>query len=152
MGSVMIVSLDISSFRGISPGAVHFYGKLKHGRQEVELKRPMSAEEAAALNAKDRWTGWREGMETARWNSIADLYEEAFRVWKDHFPRGALLVVGDPSECDPRETIAGPPEWKNKLNEIWRKYEELDGWEGDDEERVRELCDEWDGYCRGFKA
>jgi hypothetical protein len=144
----MIVSLHIGSWRGITAKAHHFYGRLRHGEESVELTRPLSADEAAALNVKDGWHGWRAGMPTNRWNSVADLYEEAFRVWKDHFPKGALLVVGDPSESDPRRTLAGPPEWRDKLNEIWREYEELD----DDEERERELRSEWDGYCRGFKA
>lgn len=53
------VTLSITSFRGISPEAVHYYGRLHWhaGRNkylEIELKRKLSIKEARAFTKLDQ--------------------------------------------------------------------------------------------------
>jgi hypothetical protein len=146
----VIVTLNVSSFTNIAPGvAVHVYGKLvSPAGDAVELRRPLTAEDARALNIKDGWDGHKAGQMTQRWNTRDALHAEAVRVWKDHFTNGILLIVGD--DTNPRQVLAGPSEWKDKLNELWREFESIGGWSGDDTARARELCGEWNGYTEGI--
>lgn len=101
------VILNIRSWRGISIGAIHYYGDLsfwgigftKNGNFESEssstgfprvsqsisinLKRKLTKQEIETQ--KDRWTGYREGDFISNFNTIKDLEYRAGEVFKKSF-------------------------------------------------------------------
>lgn len=47
-----------------------------------KLERPITAEDAAALNKKDTWNGWQAGMETERFDSIDQIKQFAIEKFQ----------------------------------------------------------------------
>ena len=98
----MIVVLYITSWRGISFNAEHYYGKLikvesekinienvhdwsLRGFDDVELKKKLTQKEAEELNEKDSYLGSRyeEGYESNRFNSIKEVTEAGIKAFKE---------------------------------------------------------------------
>ena len=66
---MIIGHLNITSYRGISFGAVHWYGKLhiadNHDTiEDIELTRPLTAKDASALNSERQSMGYSYCLHT----------------------------------------------------------------------------------------
>ncbi len=102
------VWLKITSWRGISFGAIHYYGELQIDVEypengSFELRRTLTASQAARMNKMDRelrpgdkYAGrWRAGETTDGFDTREDVIKQARKVWKKMFPRHRRLVLGD---------------------------------------------------------
>lgn len=136
------VVLCITSFRGVSPEAIHYYGKLHHygtkPRVDLEVRRPLSAREARELTKLDRSTyswykggGYKPGDLTDRFDSILELRAFALKHYKELVPGATLLLVGQYAVADPQECLDGPEELKLSINNHWSLLERCGGYEGD---------------------
>lgn len=112
MKGPFLITLDITTFRGMSIGAEHWYGKLhvrgksdrngtlrggygawRHPVGDVELERPLGEEEATYLREKDGDSYWPQAGEmTRRFNSRGEVKDAALEAFQRHFQKEDLLV------------------------------------------------------------
>lgn len=107
------VWLEITSWRGTSFGAVHYYGALciNHGCSKfpcgctreytVDLKRKLTASQAKELTKLQNDNSllgvgyrWQAGAETKCFDSKEDIVLMATRVYQEVFPDKTLLLLG----------------------------------------------------------
>jgi hypothetical protein len=98
--------LQISSWRGISIGATHFYGKIVSGDikvPSVEIFRCLTSEEAKIINNahKAYKYGYEEGDLYPGFDDRESLIEQAKLIWKESFPNQKRLLLGDSCYCEP---------------------------------------------------
>jgi hypothetical protein len=146
---VKVAELRISTFKGISIGAEHWYGKLQYSEpfrsswssndptnfKTVTVERAMTAEEADVLTEKDGF-GWLAGDMTSRFDTIELLDAAAIPIFEKHFdPTEDLLVrtysSGQWQYDRHRKVLAGKPN-------IVAQFEAL----SDDREAMERLSDE----------
>jgi hypothetical protein len=101
------VWLDVSSWRGISIGAIHFYGELKTTYHDdlphVELKRKLTKSEAKELTKLQNDNSlfqagfrWEAGDETRCFDTKEDVIKAAIAQYQALFPTKTLLLLGSP--------------------------------------------------------
>lgn len=148
--SSKIVILAISSWRGISIGAEHFYGRLStdDGKRDVRMTHPMTAEEAKANNKKDREMGqtymiWKKGAMTQGYATRQEVIDQALEEWREFDPKATVLIEGDVGVGDPQNVLEGPAWFIVKANEINDKWP---GWEmdGSTSPVCEKLGEQWD--------
>lgn len=131
MGSLW--ELKISSYRGISIGAEHWYPVLNARtvpRREIEVLRELSAEDIDILNKKDRVDHWKIGDTTNRFDTREDAKQAALTIWDAvHAPGDALVMEG---YGNPSEVLRGPTGFRQEGNALWKKYKALHDDEGND--------------------
>jgi hypothetical protein len=101
-----IITLEITSFGGISIGAEHYYGAL-YGYtgdefKKVELNHPMTIEQARNLTKKDfesrglvaDFLVYHSGTMTNRFDCRDDVRYEAVAQYKKHYPDATKLIEG----------------------------------------------------------
>ena len=95
-----IIYVKISSFRGISPDAEHYYGGLikYNPYSHEELKFKLTASQAAKLNEKDpSWPYWEEGMLSGRFDSKDDIRHAAIQHCTELYNDDEyVLIEGNP--------------------------------------------------------
>lgn len=109
------IFLKITSFRGISLGASHYYGTLRAPcncsklpcgcKTQIQLERKLTASQAKELTKLQndgsllgfKYT-WKSGDETSCFDSKEDIKQFAVQTWRQHFPSRTRLVLGDPIE------------------------------------------------------
>jgi hypothetical protein len=143
-----ICHLSISSFRGISPGAIHFYGSLWYGGERVELKKKMDAKQAAYLSTKDY--KYHAGEITERFNSENEILDIAIKLWKKYYPEADVLLEGSSGVLDPQKCLDGPSILKKRINELWQQSREIGGWNGN-LGKMKEIADEYLYDVLGWK-
>ena len=127
------VYLNIRSWIGIGLGAQHYYGTLeaRGDIDDIVLTRTLSARQAARAN---RYRGvlplHRQGDVSSGFDSIDDIKALAIKTWKDLMPQGETLLLGRSSIAEPLEILAWPahPELIDPANEVWNRFEELEGY------------------------
>ena len=113
------VWLVISSWRGKSIGAIHYYGRLKLSTysietQSIELRRILTSSEARDLTKLQNDNSlfglkftWKKGDQTTSFDSEEDVKELAKSTYQKHFPKATRLVLGDPLYCKPERVLEG---------------------------------------------
>ena len=149
------VYLEVTSWRGISVGAEHWYGHLDHFGDELErreLRRRMGAQEAAALTAKDGLGAlpYREGDTTERFPSEAAVVARARRVWRRWFPGARILVQGDGAIAEPQRVLSGDRDARVRINRLVRRADEIGRWDAECE--MERICAEWDAIMLELEA
>lgn len=103
-----IICLSISSYRGISLGATHWYGRMKpydtdSDDEPWEVMRTLNAEEAEAMNELDRNAmlgdmscGLEAGDKTVRFDSREAVIEAAKEQVHEEYGADAVLYLGNP--------------------------------------------------------
>jgi len=127
--------LSISSYRGISPGAIHFYGSLWCDGERIELKKKMDAKDASYLSTKDY--KYHAGEMTERFNLENEIREIAIQSWKKYYPEADVLLEGSSGILDPQKCLDGPPLLKDRINKLWQRAEKIGGWNGDIKEMTK---------------
>lgn len=145
-----IVYLEISTYRGISPEAVHFYGKVVHGNHEETMTHPLNRKQAAALNKEAQRMGRRmrhkPGSEHPGFDTRQDVIGAGEAYFKSNFDELAdMLILGKHYSGEPQPVLIGPQELKDKIN-AWHKEAETIGWyDGGHRKRMCEISDAfWD--------
>lgn len=139
---ISIVYLEITSFRGMSIGATHYYGKLVcPNANSVELCYQLTKAEVDELNARDRTMCYREGELSIRFSTRSDIINLVLVDWKKHYPSAQLLVLGRASIVEPQQVLAGEQKLMDEINILAAQAEECNYW--DDEEAMTQICDKW---------
>ena len=137
--------------------AKHWQGTLFSGedRDGIEVTFAMSQAEADAANKEDGpydspeeiaegyHGSYHEGSESTRFLSREALLAAAEACWQKHFPLGKVLIEGEPRVLEPQPVLVGPQSIKDRINSIWELCEKLGWWDGDNEDEVQALSDEW---------
>src|SRR3990167_6329937 len=146
------VYLKITSWAGISIGAIHYYGELKarNPYRAIELNRTLTAASARRLtkqHGKD--FQYRAGYETIGFETEQEIIDLAIKTYKTHFPEATVLILGDPVYAEPQKIIDGPKSAIKKADKLRAKYEECGeerNWRMSDS-----ICDEWDKLLESAK-
>ena len=146
-GGVMpkrIITLDVTSAIGLSLGASHYYGKLSDGEVRVELMRVLTAAGARKLNILHRaGNTYHAGDEVTNWDSEEGLIAFAKRTWRDHYPCGVLLILGD--GAGPHPILVGPDDVVAKGAALLRKAAAIGYWdERKNWPKMDAICKQWD--------
>jgi hypothetical protein len=128
-----IAILEINSFEFISAGASHYYGKLHCGDEKVELERKLNKN--TVKDFKDQ--RYAVGGKTQRFNSEKHLLIYTLRVWKKIFPNAKVLLIGSSAYLDPQKCIAGDKILKKKINNYYKRAEEIGFYEGNEKEMTK---------------
>ena len=139
-----IVFLTISSFVGGGVGAKHYYGRLRHlqGGDNPDVTYKMTKAEADLFNGRKK-LGYRKGEESTRFSSRRKVINAAKRQFKIHFPKAAVLVLGETGVVEPQEILVGPREFKDRINRLAKRYEKLDWDVKADRPVIEKIAEEW---------
>ena len=139
------IYLKITSWAGISIGAIHFYGELRarNPYRVIELKRTLTTASARRLtkqHGKD--FQYRVGYQTIGFETEQEIIDLAIKTYKTHFPDATILIRGDPVYAEPQEIIDGKKSVIVKANKLRDKYKE---YEKAYRYRMADfICNEWD--------
>lgn len=143
-----VVNVEISSYRGVSLGAEHYYASLSFydadGEYKIkELRHRLTAKQAKALNKKDGVSGcYKPGNMTERFDTAEDIQQIAIETFKELVPHAIVLTCGRSAVVAPQLVLVGPKGYKAKVNKLAERYKELD-WDTDGKE-LQAICDEFD--------
>ena len=140
--------LNLTSFQGF--GGIHVYGQVVGQRDadldqvEVDVTRPMTAEEAEHLNLLDgdgyNDSHYKEGDTLYRFRHESEIISLADAAMHQGFPNCQLLLVGWSGLAQPSETVwCIDPEAKTQLNNIWKTGEDLCRWDWGNKAHLAEL-------------
>ena len=142
------IYLKITSWAGISIGAIHFCGELKarNPYRCIELSNTLTITSAKRLNKhrRDDFRGedwnYRAGMKVNGFDTEQEIIDLAIKTYKTHFPEATILILGDPVYAEPQEIIDGKKSVIVKANKLRDKYKEYEK----DYRMAKSICNEWD--------
>jgi hypothetical protein len=140
----VIVCLNITSFAGYAPGAVHFYGTLKRFEpfRELRLEKPLTKRHADEANKKDGVnpgspSAWEEGQLCERFPSEQSVCDRAEEVCAYLFDEDDLVLIVGGDDFNPYPVLMHPdPDDHGKLNKLARIANVLE-WYGRTDEHWR---------------
>jgi len=138
--------LEITTFIGMSIGAVHFYASFYFREEKIDFNRTLDSKSAKRFNKErgERDNFYKKGSQVNAWESREEIIEEALRAYKTHFPAAKLLVEGQHSYVDPHLVLDGPAITMRKCNDIYDSCEAIGWWDDEDQrEYMEELSGEW---------
>jgi len=136
-----LIHLYITSFIGVSPGAVHYYGSLK-SKKSIELKKKVKQSDLKALNGSH--PTYRVGNITTRFNSEKEIIRLAIKTYKEHFKNATVLCLGNTTFIEPKKILDAPKGVKTKANALYRKADKLGMWENKNkDDEMEKLTKEW---------
>lgn len=151
-----IVHLTITAF-----GSRHFYGTLSADRpgswqrKRVELSHSLTAAEALEMNKqRDGWV-WRPGQNYPGFASEAAVISEALSVWKEAFPEAEILLLGTPTNRNPKVVLDGSDYLQTQSAYLAAECEKLyagDRIEPSDWTRYERLCNEFAKLIAPFEV
>lgn len=105
-----IVTLEISTWLGLSLGATHYYGKLcgyNDGEYKcVELKHPLTPSQATRLNKEEQsHRTWRVGVLYPGFDTEDDVIAFSVECFQEHFPAASVLVIGSATSIEPKRIV-----------------------------------------------
>jgi len=115
----LICYLNITTWQGISIGAIHYYGSLNFRTKKITLKRKVTKQDIE--QKKERFL--TIGDSTEGFNSEEDLISLAKKQWKKHFPEAKALVLGSPTHIEPHKMLIGPH--KRQCNFLYNQAKNL---------------------------
>jgi len=147
------VWLEITTWRGTSPGAEHYYGRLiKNSRGpgedfEEDVEQPFTRKHAQAFNEKHAEFGLtkrKAGGKTNEFYSEQEVRKRAIGRFNQLFPDG-ILIEANHGSLSARPLLAWP-EWfdaqAKRANDLATEWERINGYEGN-EKRAGEIDNEW---------
>lgn len=141
-GKKKLYTVNITTFRGVSIGAVHYYGEIKISDRDdplfnYSITRELTDKQARELNKMDPTTPafarLARGSATGRFDTREDIKKEAIKIFEkmDIAEEDDILVLTDTSSYwdSPGEFVFG----REELKEAWKgvgnqgdKYELLE--------------------------
>ena len=110
-----IITLEITSWRGISFGATHYYAKLKwqdsNERFEIgsrDVEHPLDQAGADALNEYDGWDSYKPGDMSSRISSREDAIASGIKLARELHGDNILVRDGLYSDAQPIRTVYAP--------------------------------------------
>ena len=167
----MVVILEISTWQGISLGAIHWYGTLKYdddskrvvddrgyttssGLVNVDLERILTPAEVKAENAQLKANGhfsmFKIGDSTTGFLTEEDCVAAAIKYFKEHFDQEtSVLYRGQYASCSAWQTLlvwpASQDRIAQRMTKLATEFQSLNGYEckKKSEEYVEKLDDRW---------
>lgn len=148
-----VVQLKITSYRGISLGATHFYGRLSYYTPKNEfmwdeVTHKLTVKEAKYLNGTDGLersvVKFRAGQESGRFETKEQLIETAIEKFRKSFvPHGYKLLLGN-DHADPCEILwCEDKDLQFQLEELNEQAKANNRWQGNQKTMAR-ICKQWD--------
>lgn len=161
-----VVYLDISTWRGRSIGATHYYAELHPSNrygwnstdESVNLYRTLTAKTAREENDKSGRKFMSKGDEARGWNSKNAIRKYALKEYKKLYPEAEFLLEGRITSLEPVRCLDCPIEFKERLDLIYAEYERLDKrWNNVSakqrksiEDKIDVLTDEFEDILQSF--
>ena len=147
--------LEVTTWAGMDINACHYWGQIRTPTGEkIKIKYKLNAKQAKELNKRHDGFFWKAGDETEQFFSRKELETAAIR-WilnQDiHTSTGvanglhAFLFVGNHSNADPVQILAGPEGVYETAHQLFLKAEENNFWEGNDD-TMKQICKKWDTF------
>lgn len=144
--------LNVTTFRGISIGAEHWYGDLhienaddSNDHHEIELSRKLSDKEVLALNKKAGARIYESGDKSTGFNTEAEVWEIGIQKFKSDYK--GILLTGDSACWSAWANVLVYPDSfapiVHEMNEIAKEFQSLNGYEGSEQSKVEKLDDRW---------
>lgn len=141
--------LEVNSFRGISIGAVHWYGTIVISNsgcyERIKLQRKMTDKEISLLNKQEERSANRRGMLTDGFDSEEQVIEYGRKEF-DKILHGGVLFLGSNACLSAwKRVIMWPPQVDSivaKMNKISDEFKDINGYEGN-YEKASNLDEEW---------
>lgn len=162
-----IATLEISSYIGLSIGAVHYYGRLwfdegDGGRlRKYDLIHRLTEAEATVLNKRENESKarlYQAGMEVPGFDTERQVKDAALEIYKDRYPGATVLLCGRPAEVGPRLALDGPVELQERSAALVARKEALSTdlnsgklRRSKFEDLYDDLCDEWDELIAPYR-
>lgn len=109
-----IIHLELNTWIGSAPGASHFYAQLKPELGEgspVSLGYNLTTRQAIAVNKSLVSNGFSTRYDAGDWYEgfiSKDLaIKVAKKTWRNYFPGGTFLVLGERSSIEPKPILDG---------------------------------------------
>ncbi len=148
MKKLKVVYLDISSWRGISIGASHWYGKLVCGKERIELYRVLTAVGAREMNRRWGRETFEKDDTCKSFESERDIINLARATFKKHFKGASVLILGSPVYADPQKVLIGPRDFKQKVNAWYRRAKKIGGYDRGHDNEMGMIADDFWAYFR----
>ncbi len=144
-----IALLEISTWKGISIDAQHFYRKIYYNDKDGDLKteeitKNITEKEAICLNKKHgRKFGYKKGDKTKCFDTPDEVKKNAINWFiKNLLSKNVkYLINGRYAILEPQEIIFGKGKIIEKNNELAKRRESLT-WE-DNENEMEKIINEW---------
>jgi hypothetical protein len=135
--------LSISTYKGMCPGAVHFFGRIQ-GEFKYIVPKPkvglnFTREQYDVLRAKPDKDGFKQ-----RFYARKSVMTAAIKWFKTN-KKGDVLYLGSTCTAQPQQVLVGPNDVMAFENRLWRKIEkayERGGWETNSKE-MEAICADW---------
>ena len=147
-------SLEVTTWKGMSVGAVHWYAKLwiDHLTDNpndtptlIELERKLTGAERRTLNLEAGYTAFLQGATTDGFNTKEDGIAAGLKRFRSQY-RG-VLFLGSMSDRSPwKEVLYCPPHLQkiaDQMNALGERFRSLNGYEGKTPIRVERLDKKW---------
>lgn len=147
-----VVYCKISSWAGRVNGAEHYYTDLSQRVSPRDTKKVwhnLTQSEADRLNRRTIQDPlhpdptWEAGEEIGHFFDRERAVKGAIAAYKEMFPGAIILVEGDIGTYEPQPILDGPPDVMKAINNLVKRADDNDGWEGD-EEVMQAIADEWE--------
>lgn len=139
-----MVFLSITSwvYSGIG---THYYGRLRpcDGEEAFDVTYKLSQIEADRFNRGTTDVLYEVDEESERFFSRDKVIAAAKKQFKKYFPGATILILGDRGVVEPQQVLVGPKQFKDKINVLAARYDELDWYVKSDREEIEELEMEW---------
>lgn len=135
---------DITSWRGISLGAIHWYVKLRSHRCTVDVEWALNEQRAAQMTTRERGSfTWRLGDYTNRFDTKDEAERAAVLAWSWLDAKGAgVLLDRQSSSSSPGKPLAGDAELV-RIAQDFHDRADACGWYEGDERTMRVVGNEW---------
>jgi len=141
--------LSITTWTGICPGAIHFYGRIHGEYKKITPKTKYSLdfdrEDHDVDNGKDG-VAW-----TTQFKNRKEVIKRAIETFQRLKLKG-MLYIGDAGTVMPQRVLIAPPSVYEKAreeNRLWQRTERLyriggdDPWKAGYGKEMDELCERW---------
>lgn len=131
-------------------GAEHFYADLKFSEAEIGLETFLTKDQARSLNEKhpDREFKYRAGDRSCGFSTREDAEKRAIAECNRVFPAASVLILGYSYILDPQPILYGAAEIAERVNELCRLWEKVDGW--NNELAAQPIWNEWRKLMRPY--
>lgn len=142
----MLIHLEVSSWVGQDPKAVHYYGTLKSDDQSIELKRKVKKSDLKNLNNEsDIILTYRLGSLTNKFNTKEEVIKLAKKTYKEHFKEATVLCLGNDHHREPKKILDAAKGIKGKANTLFRAAEKLGFYDNPKNDEVMDtLTHKWE--------
>lgn len=151
-----ICYLKITSWAGMSIGAVHYYGNLHCGdyANDVKMENILTRQDAIAYNKVERSIGratpyvYRQGQKTTGFLDRDRIIELAIQTYKQHFPQAIMLILANAARYEPQIVLdAVDTEFKEIINAMHAEGERF-GWHEGNPKRMNALDKRFDDFMK----